>query len=66
MWLSMSTDGVARLWGEENGDMIFQFNFNGGLVHTMLVDEDQRVVLAAMQDCAIRVFDLSDPIPQTR
>jgi hypothetical protein len=65
-WCSLSADGVARLWGDEHGEMRFQYNFNGGLVQSMLVDEEQKVVLAAMQDCVIRVFDLSDPIPQAR
>ena len=62
----MSTDGVARLWNDENGEMIFQFNYNGGLVQSVLVDVEEQVVLAAMQDAVIRVFNLSDPIPQAR
>lgn len=65
-WCTMSTDGVVRLWNDENGEMIFQFNYNGGLVQSVLVDVEEQVVLAAMQDAVIRVFNLSDPIPQAR
>lgn len=62
----MSTDGVARLWNDENGELAFQFNYNGGLVQSVLVDAEERVILATMQDAVIRVFNLSDPIPLAR
>lgn len=48
LWCSFSGDGVVRLWSTE-GEAVFQFNYNGGLVQTTLVDGEQRVVLAAMQ-----------------
>lgn len=62
----MSTDGVVRLWNDETAEMMFQFNYNGGLVQSVLVDAEGKVVLATMQDAVIRVFNLSDPIPQAR
>lgn len=62
----MSTDGVMRLWDDEKGDMVFQFNYNGGMVQSVLVDTEEKVVLAAMQDAVIRVLNLTDPIPQAR
>lgn len=62
----MSRDGVLRLWHDETGDMMFQFNYNGGLVQSVLVDAEEKVILATMQDAVIRVLDLSDPIPQAR
>ena len=62
----MSTDGVMRLWGDEKGDMVFQFNYNGGMVQSVLVDAEEKVVLAAMQDGVIRVLNLTNPIPQAR
>eukprot|EP00892_Ulva_mutabilis_P011728 jgi/Ulvmu1/8928/UM005_0019.1 len=65
LWCSFSGDGVASLWSTE-GEAVFQFNYNGGLVQTALVDSESRVVLAAMQDCVIRVFDLEDPVPKAR
>jgi hypothetical protein len=60
----MSTDGVVRLWDDETGTMNFQFSHDGGIVASVLVDAEQKVVLATMQDAAIRVLNLSDPIPQ--
>lgn len=48
LWCSFSGDGVARLWSTD-GEAVFQFNYNGGLVQTAFVDSDNRVVLAAMQ-----------------
>jgi WD40 repeat protein len=62
----MSTDGVVRLWDDESGTMNFQFNYNGGLVQSVLVDIEEKVVVATMQDAVIRVLNLSDPIPQAR
>lgn len=48
LWCSFSGDGVVRLWSTE-GEPVYQFNYNGGLVQTALVDSDHRVVLATMQ-----------------
>lgn len=59
LWCSFSGDGVVRLWSTD-GEAIFQFNYNGGLVQTALVDTDRRVVLAAMQarqpDCLCALY----------
>lgn len=48
LWCSFSGDGVVRLWSTD-GEAIFQFNYNGGLVQTTLVDTERHIVLAAMQ-----------------
>lgn len=64
-WLTMSADGAFRLWSPE-GEMVFRFAYNGGAVQAALVDTEHELVLAAMQDARIRVFDLEDPVPKAR
>lgn len=61
----MSDDGECRLWSD-TGAMVYRFLYNGGSVTAVLVDEEHRLVLAAMTDMRMRVFRLDDPIPQAR
>ena len=64
-WLSMSDDGEFRLWSED-GDLVYRFLYNGGSVQAALVDTEHGLVLAAMADMRVRVFDLDDPVPKGR
>jgi WD40 repeat protein len=65
VWVSLSDDGAARLWGPD-GDLRFQFGINGGPVQSALVDEKRQLLLAAMQDNRVRAYDLKDPVPKAR
>lgn len=64
-WLSMSDDGTFLLW-TPTGELAYRFAFNGGPVQAALVDEEHKLVLAAMKDAKIRVFDMEDPVPKAR
>jgi hypothetical protein len=61
----MSDDGEVRLWSTA-GALAFRFLYRGGSVGACLVDTEHKLVLAAMADMRVRVFDLDDPIPQGR
>jgi hypothetical protein len=64
-WLSMSDDGTFLLWTPV-GELAYRFAYNGGPVQAALVDEEQKLVLAAMKDAKMRIFDLEDPVPKAR
>jgi hypothetical protein len=64
-WLSMSDNGEFRLWSDD-GELTLSFAYNGGSVQTAYIDEEHRLVLAAMADAQVRVFDLDDPVPKAK
>lgn len=64
-WLSTSDDGEFRLWSTA-GALMFRFSYNGGSVLSALADCEHELVLVAMADNRIRIFDVADPIPKGR
>ena len=61
----MSDDETIRLWSIE-GAMVYMFGYHGGSANAMYIDNVHRLVIAATQDCYMRVYDLEDPAPKAK
>eukprot|EP00891_Asterochloris_glomerata_P008102 jgi/Astpho2/8102/fgenesh1_pg.00120_%23_63_t len=61
-WLTCSDDDTIRLWDVE-GCATMSIPYKGGAVQTVLVDCANQLLLAAMLDRVIRVYDLGSPQP---
>mmetsp|Transcript_33374 Transcript_33374/g.84557 ORF Transcript_33374/g.84557 Transcript_33374/m.84557 type:complete len:866 (-) Transcript_33374:212-2809(-) len=63
VWATAADDDMLRLWGTD-GTKLHQFAYTGGSVQALYVDNVNKLLVAAMLDKAVCVYDLDDPIPR--
>mmetsp|Transcript_26880 Transcript_26880/g.86343 ORF Transcript_26880/g.86343 Transcript_26880/m.86343 type:complete len:403 (-) Transcript_26880:37-1245(-) len=65
-WATSADDETIRLWSGD-GQQLFAFTYRSDSVTTMVVDPVNKLLLAAMTDRVVRVFDLTtveeNPLP---
>lgn len=61
-WITSADDDVIRIWNKE-GEFLRFFNYEGGSVQSIYIDEINKVIVMTMLDKCIRLFKGKDPVP---